>query len=53
MKLNPYSLLLIVIFIATVSISNNTIKNNKKKYEKINNDSSVCVDHCSRTIGKM
>ena len=37
MKLNPYSILLILIFIITVSITNKTIKN---QYEKTNNDSS-------------
>jgi hypothetical protein len=37
MKLNPYSILLILIFIITVSITNKTIKN---QYEKTTNDSS-------------
>jgi hypothetical protein len=37
MKLNPYSILLIFIFIITVSITNKTIKN---QYEKTTNDSS-------------
>ena len=37
MKLNPYSILLIIIFIITVSITNKTIKN---QYEKTTNDSS-------------
>lgn len=53
MKFNPYSLLLVVVFISTVSITNYTIKNNKKTYEKTNNDSSVRVNHGIRTIGKM
>lgn len=38
MKLNPYSILLIVIFITIVSVTNKTIKN--KEYEKTTNDSS-------------
>ncbi len=37
MKLNLYSILLILIFIITVSITNKTIKN---QYEKTTNDSS-------------
>jgi len=38
MRLNPYSILLIIVFNATVSVTNKTIKN--KKYEKTTNDSS-------------
>jgi hypothetical protein len=38
MRLNPYSILLIVTFTAIVSITNKTIKN--KIYEKTTNDSS-------------
>jgi hypothetical protein len=36
MKLNPYSILLILVFIATVSITNKITKN---QYEKTTNDS--------------
>ena len=39
MKLNPYSILLIVVFIAIVSVTNKTIK---KQYEKTTNDSCFC-----------
>ena len=38
MRLNPYSILLIIVFNASVSVTNKTIKN--KKYEKTTNDSS-------------
>ena len=38
MRLNPYSILLIIVFNATVSVTNKTIKN--KIYEKTTNDSS-------------
>ena len=38
MILNPYSILLIIVFNATVSVTNKTIKN--KIYEKTTNDSS-------------
>lgn len=38
MKLNPYSIVLILVFIAIVSVTNKTIK--KNEYEKITNDSS-------------
>lgn len=38
MRFNPYSLVLIVAFIAIVSITNKTLKN--KIYEKTTNDSS-------------
>jgi len=38
MKLNPYSIVLILVFIAIVSITNKTLKN--KIYEKTTNDSS-------------
>ena len=38
MKLNPYSIVLILVFIAIVSVTNKTIKN--KEYEKTTNDSS-------------
>ena len=40
MKLNPYSVVLIVIFITIVSVTNKTLKN--KKYEKTPNDSCFC-----------
>jgi hypothetical protein len=40
MKLNPYSILLILVFITIVSISNKIIK--KNEYEKTTNDS--CFD---------
>ena len=42
MRLNPYSILLIVAFTAIVSITNKTIKN--KKYEKTTNDSSFYLN---------
>jgi hypothetical protein len=51
MKLNPYSIILIGIFIITVSISNKTLKN--KKYEKTTNDSCVCPDDSTVFIRKM
>lgn len=38
MRLNPYSILLIIVFNATVSVTNKTIKN--IKYEETTNDSS-------------
>ena len=38
MRLNPYSILLIIVFNATVSVTNKTIKN--IKYEETINDSS-------------
>jgi hypothetical protein len=38
MRLNPYSILLIIVFNASVSVTNKTIKN--KIYEKTTNDSS-------------
>ena len=37
MKLNPYSIVLIIVFNATVWVSSKTIKN--KVYEKTTNDS--------------
>ena len=37
MKLNPYSIVLILVFITIVSV---TDKINKNRYEKITNDSS-------------
>ena len=37
MKLNPYSIVLILVFITIVSVTDKTIKN---RYEKITNDSS-------------
>ena len=53
MKFNPYSAILVAAFIATVSISNYTIKNNKKIYEKTINDSCVCPNDSTRTLSKM
>jgi hypothetical protein len=41
MKFNPYSLVLIMVFIITVAITNNTLKKTKQKYEKTNYDSCV------------
>lgn len=38
MKINPYSIVLILAFITIVSVTNKTIKN--KEYEKTINDSS-------------
>ena len=38
MRINPYSVILILVFITIVSITNKTIKN--KEYEKTTNDSS-------------
>ena len=42
MKLNPYSILLIIVFNASVSVTNKTIKN--KIYEKTTNDSSFYLN---------
>ena len=42
MKINPYSIILILVFITIVSITNKTIKN--KEYEKTTNDSCFCPD---------
>ena len=53
MKFNPYSAVLIMVFIITVSVSNYKIKRNKKTYEKTNNDSIVRANHGFRTFGKM
>ena len=41
MKLNPYSLVLVMVFILTVVITNNTLKKQKQKYEKTYYDSCV------------
>jgi len=43
MKLNPYSIILIGIFIIIVSISNKHLKQNIK-YERTTNDSCICPD---------
>ena len=51
MKLNPYSIILIGIFIIIVSISNKTLKN--KKYEKTTNDSSAYFDDSTVFIREM
>ena len=40
MKLNPYSIILILVFITIVSVTNKTLKN--IKYEKTTNDSCFC-----------
>lgn len=40
MKINPYSLILILGFIITVSVTNKTLQN--KEYEKTINDSCFC-----------
>ena len=40
MKINPYSIILILAFITIVSITNKTIEN--KEYEKTTNDSCFC-----------
>ena len=42
MKLNPYSIVLILVFITIVSVTNKTLKN--KEYEKTTNDSCFCPD---------
>lgn len=39
MKINPWSIILILIFSIIVSVTNKTIKN--KEYEKTTNDSSA------------
>jgi hypothetical protein len=53
MKFNPYSLVLIMVFIITVDITNNTLKKTKQKYEKTNYDSCVCPDDNTISIRKM
>ena len=53
MKFNPYSLVLIMVFIITVAITNNTLKKTKQKYEKTNYDSCVCLDDNTISIRKM
>ena len=40
MKLNPYSIVLILVFITIVPVTNKTLKN--KEYEKTTNDSCFC-----------
>ena len=42
MKINPYSILLILIFTTIVSVTNKTLQN--KEYEKTTNDSCFCPD---------
>jgi len=42
MKINPYSIILIIMFNAIVSITNKTLK--KNEYEKTINDSCFCPD---------
>ena len=42
MKINPYSVLLILAFIIIVTITNKTLQN--KEYEKTTNDSCFCPD---------
>ena len=51
MKLNPYSIILIGIFMAIVSITNHEFKN--KKYEKTTNDSSAYFDDSTVFIREM
>lgn len=51
MKLNPYSIILILVFITIVSITNKTIK--KKQYEKTTNDSCFCPSDSIESFGKM
>jgi hypothetical protein len=53
MKLNPYSLVLIMVFVLTVAITNKTLKKTKQKYEKTTNDSCVCPDDSTVFIRKM
>ncbi len=50
MKLNPYSLVLIMVFVLTVAITNKTLKKTKQKYEKTTNDfnGTVCYPKCKR-----
>ena len=42
MKLNPYSVILILVFITIVSVTNKILK--KNEYEKTTNDSCFCPD---------
>ena len=51
MKLNPYSIILIGIFMAIVSITNHELKT--KKYEKTTNDSCACFDDSTVFIRQM
>jgi hypothetical protein len=51
MKLNPWSIILILIFNIIVSTTNKTIKN--KKYEKTINDSSAYFDDSTIFIREM
>lgn len=53
MKFNPYSIVLVTVFITTVMVSNRVIKNNNAKYEKTTNDSCVCPIDSTRTLSKM
>lgn len=43
---------MVAVFFAIVTFSNNQIKNNTK-YEKITNDSNVCLVDSVRTISEM
>ena len=53
MKLNPYSLVLIMVFVLTVAITNKTLKKTKQKYKKTYYDSCVCPDDDTVSIRKM
>jgi hypothetical protein len=53
MKFNPYSLVLIMVFVLTVAITNKTLKKTKQKYEKTYYDSCVCPDDNTVPIRKM
>jgi len=51
MKINPWSIILILAFSIIVSVTNKTIKN--KEYEKTTNDSSAYFDDSTILIREM
>ena len=53
MKFNPYSVVLVSVFIITVSVSNYTIKRKKEIYEKNINDSCLCLNDSAGIERKM
>lgn len=53
MKLNPYSIVLIMVFIIEVLMSNQLIKRTKQKYEKTYYDSSSRLNDDTISIRKM
>lgn len=51
MKVNPYSVILILLFNIIISVTNKTIKN--KEYEKTINDSCFCPSDSIEFNGQM